>query len=433
MGKKNTATGSGAELHYEFGGPLGASINLVFLPIFVWLSAYTCPDVVGSSWPSWDRLQQLTDTDGVLRALRQSFSLEALLVITGWFAFQVLLYYIIQGYYVEGVELPNGEKLSYKINAFRCFMVSLLGLGYMHSYTAYKLTWIYDNFIQLTTATILFSMALSVFVYLNSFQEGEVLAEGGQSGNFFYDFFIGRPLNPRIADFDIKYFCELRPGLIGWIVIVIGMMAKQYEQFGTISNSMYLVFVFQMFYVLDALWYEPCIVTSMDITTDGFGVMLAFGDLSWVPVLYSLQARYLASHPVHLSLAAVAGICLLKIIGLVLFRGANLQKDRFKRDPDHPSVRNLAYIKTERGSRLLVDGYWGMARHINYLGDWLMAVAWCFPTGFQTPVTYFYAAYFALLLIHREMRDEEKCARKYGADWEKYKKKVPYRIVPHVY
>jgi hypothetical protein len=102
---------------------------------------------------------------------------------------------------------------------------------------------------------------------------------------------------------------------------------------------MYLVFIFQFFYVLDALWYEPCIVTSMDITTDGFGVMLAFGDLSWVPVLYSLQARYLASHPVNLSLTAVASICLLKIIGLVLFRGANLQKDRFKREPDHPSVR----------------------------------------------------------------------------------------------
>ena len=36
----------------------------------------------------------------------------------------------------------------------------------------------------------------------------------------------------------------------------------------------------------------------MDITTDGFGYMLAFGDLAWVPFTYSLQARpeYLA-HP----------------------------------------------------------------------------------------------------------------------------------------
>ena len=33
------------------------------------------------------------------------------------------------------------------------------------------------------------------------------------------------------------------------------------------------------------------ILTTMDITTDGFGYMLAFGDLAWVPFTYSLQAR----------------------------------------------------------------------------------------------------------------------------------------------
>lgn len=36
-------------------------------------------------------------------------------------------------------------------------------------------------------------------------------------GNPIYDFFLGRELNPRICSFDFKYFCELRPGLIGWV------------------------------------------------------------------------------------------------------------------------------------------------------------------------------------------------------------------------
>jgi delta14-sterol reductase len=36
---------------------------------------------------------------------------------------------------------------------------------------------------------------------------------------------------------------------------------------------------------------EKAILTTMDITTDGFGFMLAFGDLAWVPFIYSLQAR----------------------------------------------------------------------------------------------------------------------------------------------
>jgi hypothetical protein len=39
------------------------------------------------------------------------------------------------------------------------------------------------------------------------------------SGNAVYDFFIGRELNPRIGTFDLKYFCELRPGLIGWVCL----------------------------------------------------------------------------------------------------------------------------------------------------------------------------------------------------------------------
>jgi len=47
--------------------------------------------------------------------------------------------------------------------------------------------------------------------------------------------------------------------------------------------------------------------------------------------------------------------------------------------------------------------------------------------------TYFYIVYFAVLLIHRDRRDDEKCSRKYGEDWEKYKKIVRWRIVPYVY
>jgi delta14-sterol reductase len=48
----------------------------------------------------------------------------------------------------------------------------------------------------------------------------------------------------------------------------------------------------------------------------------------------------------------------------------------------------------------MVSGWWGISRHINYFGDWLMGLAWCLPCG-ANPVAYFYAVYFAVLLIHR--------------------------------
>lgn len=63
---------------------------------------------------------------------------------------------------------------------------------------------------------------LAVFVYIISFiplakpngigTKERILSINGNTGNPFYDWFIGRELNPRIGSWDIKLFCELRPG-----------------------------------------------------------------------------------------------------------------------------------------------------------------------------------------------------------------------------
>lgn len=67
--------------------------------------------------------------------------------------------------------------------------------------------------------------------------------------------------------FDIKYFTELRPGLIGWFLLNICMALKQYSNLERVTNSMILVVLFQGFYILDALWNEASILSTMDITT----------------------------------------------------------------------------------------------------------------------------------------------------------------------
>lgn len=73
---------------------------------------------------------------------------------------------------------------------------------------------------------------------------------------------IGRELNPRIDDFDVKFFVELRPSLMGWLVTNICMGVKQYHDLGRITNSMILVLIFQAWYVIDALWMEVSISPS---------------------------------------------------------------------------------------------------------------------------------------------------------------------------
>jgi Delta14-sterol reductase len=53
--------------------------------------------------------------------------------------------------------------------------------------------------------------------------------------------------------------------------------------------------------------------------------------------------------------------------------------------------------------------------------------------GWGMIFTYFYIVYFGVLMVHRQIRDDEKCHRKYGKDWDKYCEIVKSRIVPGVY
>ena len=50
--------------------------------------------------------------------------------------------------------------------------------------------------------------------------------------------------------------------------------------------------------------------------------------------------------------------------------------------------------------------------YLLFSGDLIMSLAWSFPTGFDTPITYFYVIYFAVLLVHRQRRDDGACEKK---------------------
>ena len=417
------------KVHYEFMGPPGALSIIVGLPLVcyalvLFCNADQCVRLDLSNLPS-----ALPSPPGGMPL----FTPEACAVFLGWMAYCVALHLILPGVRKQGVQLSNGERLTYKLNGMLIFLVTMAIVGYGVWTDQLDLGWVHDNFLALLTAGNAFAFALSAYLYASSFVGRKLLAKGGDTGNPLYDFFIGRELNPRLGAFDLKVFCELTPGLIGWLLLDLGFAHKQYKLTGAVSPAMALVCAFQALYVVDALWFEPAILTTMDVTTDGFGFMLAFGDLVWVPFTYSLQARYILEHPNTLSPTFLAFILLVKTLGYAVFRGSNLQKNRFRTDPDDPRVAHLKYIPTKRGTRLLVSGWWGIARHVNYLGDWMMAWAWCLPCGLDHVVPYFYVVYFGVLLVHRDLRDGEACAEKYGADWDKYCKLVKYRLVPYLY
>jgi len=443
--EKRTPSTSPHHDHFEFGGPLGAALLPVVLVSTIYFLFF------GANGKCVVNVSSLLDGTGIKCVQQQVNSLSAydLFVpsfdtmswVVGWFMFQVLLERLLPGDICDGTVLRNGEKLKYNVNGHLAFWVSLFVM--LHAYPAYAadgkfvgfsrfpLEKIYDNYLDLAKSAMWFSTILSLYLYFKSHAKNALLAEGGNTSNAIYNWFIGRELNPREGNFDWKEFCELRPGLIGWALINIGCACAQYRNLGHVTTPMILVNLFHGMYVWDALYSEQAILTTMDITTDGFGFMLAFGDLAWVPFTYSLQARFLVEHSPNLPDAFWVFVLLVKILGFVIFRGANGEKDQFRRDPTHPSVASIKTLETKRGRKLMITGWWGLARKINYTGDWLMGLAWCLTTGFQTPLTYFYSIYFFILLVHRAWRDDEACLKKYGEeDWAKYKKAVPYIFVP---
>ncbi|GMI17230.1 hypothetical protein TrLO_g9449 [Triparma laevis f. longispina] len=473
---------------YEFGGPIGALATMLLLPVVI---------VLLILWSDLGHItfdtKSLHSTFVSLGGEDIEMYWTCVKVLGGWLSGTVLLTFLLPGQIRSGVKITRSSlpsfSLNYLLNGHLQFWTTLLSLflgcslnfkrtvcsapanssfflswsepaAVISTSLTYEITFsspfqtlsqLHTLLFPLSITTIVFSFLFSIFLYVKSFSKNAILAEGGNSGNLIYDLFIGRELNPRLVndpvsektkhnyifnslrDFDLKQFCELKPGLIAWVVLDLAMLAKQHQTLGHITGSMILLTLNQSLYVWDALYNEISILTTMDITTDGFGYMLAFGDLAWVPFTYSIQAYYLVKHDPNLSPISLLLIAGLNMLGYKIFRGANTQKDVFRRDPDSEACKEWEYIDTKRGTKLLTSGWWGIARKVNYTGDWLMGLSWCLVCGGGSIVPYFYAIYFTILLVHRSIRDDHFCSVKYGDDWGRYKEKVPYRFVPLIF
>lgn len=354
----------------------------------------------------------------------------AVLLYAAWWIVQVALALVLPGPLRHGTPLADGSRLAYRLNGWRALWATLALAG-----VAVAAGWLpagvaYEHFGSLLTTANLFTLAFAAWLW----RRGRGGGEPGVSGNVVRDFFMGVSLNPRARGFDLKFFCETRPGLMLWALFTLSFAAAQWQRHHAVSAAMVLVVGFQCLYVADCLYHEEALLTTWDIKRERFGWMLAWGSLVWVPFTYSLQAYYLVDHSPALPWPAVAGLVVLNMAGYAIFRGANLQKHRFRQDPARPVWRRPPHaIRTARGPLLLASGWWGWARHANYLGDLMMALAWCLSTGFGTPLTYFYVIYMIVLLVHRERRDHTFCLAKYGDDWVAYCTRVRWRIVRGLY
>lgn len=409
------------EVDYHFGGPVGAAALSILMPVLT-LYLWLCVHRHGGSLvlPTPEVLAEIP-----LPTVRGATYLFAFIL------FQIALDVFLPARKVQGLKQRDGVVLTYRLNGFLSLWISvaamalLLGTGWVSG------TMILNELGAMLTTGILFSYVFATFLYVYGFRSkrNEV-----RSGNFIYDFFMGTALNPRFGSFDLKFFFESKVGLTLWVAIVMAMGAAELETTGSLSAPMILVGIFQLFYVADFYFFEDAMLSTWDINYENYGLMLAFAFVVWMPFNFSLQAQYLVYHDPQIPWWAMGLLVLLNFAGYYIFRSSNLQKHRFRTQPNvRIWGREPTFIATQRGTKLLTSGWWGLARHCNYLGDLMMAIAWCLPTGFSHIPPYFYFIYFAPLLIDRERRDHKVCQKKYGKDWDTYCRQVPYRIVPGVY
>jgi protein-S-isoprenylcysteine O-methyltransferase Ste14 len=348
-----------------------------------------------------------------------------------WIAFQTLLAAFLPGRLTEGSPLPDGRRLEYRLNGLFALVLTVAVALVSVQVGMVSASLIFDQWGALVTTSNL--VVLLGCVWLVVIGRRQASSEERRL-NLLEAYTVGACRNPRIGRFDLKFFSESRPSMILWVLIDLSLAAKQLELHGTVSNSMVIVCFFQILYVADYFYFEDAILTTWDIKHENFGFMLGWGCLVWIPFAYSLQPLYLVAHPEPLSWWSASGIVFLNLLGFYIFRTSNLQKHRFSSDPMAPIWgEKPEFVKTERGSLLLTSGWWGISRHSNYLGDWLMGLSWSLTCGFGRLLPYFYPIYFAILLIHREWRDAKHCSDKYGGDWDRYTAKVRWRIIPGIY
>ena len=236
-----------------------------------------------------------------------------------------------------------------------------------------------------------------------------------------------------------------------WFYVVGGTMlslnalsgaAWHHGQFGDDANpGVYLYAAFYTFYILDYFVFERVQLYTYDLIHERLGFMLFWGGLIVYGWLFILPLWGMAAYPdpgfsTGWTYAWLIGTSALFLLGWSISRGANLQKYTFKRWPDRKFLGIIEPKYIEAGDRkILYSGFWGVARHFNYMGEGFLGLSIALVFGhFLVPWAWLYFIFVVSMFTNRQRDDDKQCAEKYGEEkWAEYKSKVKYRIFPGVY
>lgn len=323
------------------------------------------------------------------------------------------------------VKDASGEPLRYRLNGL--LVMVLVVAAWAGACRAGVLAWdaLYLNGAWSFAGAVVIGLVFTLAVVLPAPPTGKGLLA---------DLFLGRLENPQWFGVDAKMYLYL-VGAIGLELNLLSACAYHVQQFGP-SPGVILYTAMFSFFACEYLYFERVHLYTYDFFAERVGFKLGWGCLAFYPYFYAVGAWAEAGQPgAGSSTAWLAASAACFFGGWLLSRGANLQKYWFKTRPNDRYLGILAPEVVTDGSRtLLVNGFWGVSRHVNYLGEILMASGLTLALGRPwDPLPWLYPLYYLLLLVPREWDDDARCAAKYGPLWAEYKKRVPYRIVPGIY
>ena len=352
----------------------------------------------------------------------------------GFVLFLFVLSKIVPGKRQLGVPLEDGSRIRYVLNGLAIFLVTAVVLGAANALGAANgLEWlslsaIYTHFWALFVAANVLSVGMTAALFFGGKRKEGAHRHEGSLG-LVKDLWYGVELNPTWLGVDVKMF-SYRPSLIGLAVINASFAVVQWERYGELTTQMILYQCFTFIYVFNYFQFEYGMLYTWDIVQERFGFMLVWGDYAFVPFAYSVVGWFLVDRSDALPGWAAIGLVLMFATGLWVFRGANQQKDEFKRDP-----KTLIWGKPAKtlGGKILVSGFWGIGRKLNYTGEIMVYWSFTLLAGDSSLIPYLLPTWLITLLVHRAWRDDKRCRTKYGPLWEEYCEKARFKMIPFIY
>jgi hypothetical protein len=341
-----------------------------------------------------------------------------------------ILNIVLPGRWVKGYITRPGstEKMRYHLNGIYVFLVMVL-LWFMVGY--FKIApfdWLYHYRWQGLAGA--FSLGLIFSLYI-------VLAYPPVRKSFLADFFFGRAENLQLRGgrVDAKMWLYLM-GAILLEINALSFTAHHVMIYGLQgSTGVILATSLLTWFIIDYFIFEEVHLYTYDLFAERVGFKLGWGCIVFYPYFYSIFLWSTVDLPdAYTPVWLLAIYVVIFFSGWILSRGANMQKYFFKRDPGRVFLGIKPEAISDGRNALLVNGFWGLSRHINYLGEILMASGIILCTGYPYLIwPWLYPLYYVILLFTRQHADNIRCAKKYGPLWGEYVKRVKYKIIPFVY